>query len=282
MQEDNNRNRGPSLLWLGAGALGGLIVAAFGLVERGGSTATLPEGAVARVNDAIIPAGQLERAVEQIESTYGTSLDAAGRRTVLEQLVEEELLVSRGIELGVAESDATVRAAIVQSLVASVTAEADAADPDDATLRRFLQDNRDRYTYASAMAIEAWTTDDERVAQAHVARIADDPAAAPPESLDPVAGLPDEAAPIERLRMFLGPAIAAAAADMPVGSAAVFARQGRWYVVRVAARESSKLADLDTVRSQVLIDYRRSLADERLREYVGELRRRADVVVSPP
>ena len=282
MQEVNDRDRGPSLLWLGAGALGGLIVAAFGLVERGSSGATLPEGAVARVNDTIIGAEQLERAVDQIESTYGTSLDAAGRTGVLEQLVEEELLVGRGIELGLAESDATVRAAIVQSLIASVTAEADAADPDDAALRRFLQDNRERYTYASAMAIEAWTSGDERAAQSFVSALAGDPGADPPEALQPVAGLPDAAAPVERLRMFLGPAITAAAADMPVGSAAVFARQGRWYVVRVAGREASKLAELDAVRSQVLIDYRRSLADERLREYLGDLRRQADVVVSPP
>ena len=42
------------------------------------------------------------------------------------------------------------------------------------------------------------------------------------------------------------------------------------------------LADLATVRSQVLIDYRRSLADERLQEYLEGLRDMAEVRVAMP
>ena len=282
MQNANEKNAQASLFWLAAGAIAGLVLAAFGLVERGGSAQSLPEDAVARVGETLIGTEQLERAIDQVETGFATTLDADGSARILQQRIEEELLVQRGLELGLAESEPTVRAAIVQSMIASVTAEADAADPDDATLEQFMRDNRERYTYASAMSVEAWTTDDEDQAQDFVEALGRSADAAPPEALAPVPGLPGNAIPVERLRMFLGPAITAAAADMPVGSAAVFARQGRWYVVRVAGREASVLADLDALRSQVLIDYRRMLADRRLRDYLDGLRERTDIVVAAP
>jgi parvulin-like peptidyl-prolyl isomerase len=272
----------PALPWLALGAVAGLMAAGYGLLERSGPAGTLPADAVASVNGTIIDNARLDRAAAQLEATYGQPIDQEQRTRVLEQLIEEELLVQRGIELGMAESEATVRAAIVQSLVASVTAETDAADPDDATLQAYLEDNADRYTYASAMKIDAWTSDDERAARSFLARLQQGADAVAPDGLAAVPGLPRGPAPLERLRMFVGPAIAAAAADMPVGASAVFARQGRWYVVRVSRRDSGTLADLATVRSQVLIDYRRSLADERLQEYLEGLRDMAEVRVAMP
>jgi len=276
----------PALRWLVLGALAGLGAAAYGLLEQGDAAdEALPDSAIARVNDVVISEQQLDRSITELETTYQRELSAEDRARVLQQMIEEELLVQRGIDLGMPNTESTVRAAITQSMIASVTAEADAADPDDATLERFLEEHADRYTYASAMRIDAWVTDDEQTARNFLGTLSDgageivDGASS---NLQRVPGLPEGSAPIERLRMFLGPAIAAAAADMPVGTSAVFARQGRWYVVRVAVREQSARADLDTVRSQVLLDYRRSLADQRLRAYVDDLRRRADVVVALP
>jgi hypothetical protein len=69
---------------------------------------------------------------------------------------------------------------------------------------------------------------------------------------------------------------------MPVGSSAVFARRGRWLVVQVLEKKSSVVTDLSTIRNSVLLNYRRSLADQTLREYLDDLRRRADVDVVRP
>jgi len=276
---DRNAREAPSLGWLVAGACVGLLAAAYGLLERADDGAGLPEHAVARVGEALITADEFERSVARLESSYGQTLDDAQRARVLEQIIDEELLVQRGIELGMPASESTVRTAIVQSLIASVTADADAADPDDETLRAFYNENASDYTYASAMTLEAWVTDDQQLALAFVEGGG---AEAAPGGLQPLPGLPTAPAPPERLRMFVGPAIAAAAADMPVGEARVFARQGRWYVVRVKRRDASTLADLDSVRSQVLLDYRRDLADRRLAAYVDDLRTTTGVVVALP
>lgn len=272
----------PDLGWLAAGAIAGLLFAAYGLLDRNVDAGQLPPGAVARVNERVITADVLERAVARLPSPPPADQAATARLWVLQRLIEDELLVQRGIELGIAESDLTVRDAIVQSLIASVTAEADAADPSEEDLRAFLQEHAERYTYATAIALDAWIGDDEAAARAFLERLGAGPVRDDDPAMSRVEGLPDVAVPVERLRMFVGPAIAAAATEMSEGSSAIFARQGRWYVVRVRAHESAAVADLDAVRSQVLVDYRRSLADQRLREYVDSLSREADVVVGEP
>ena len=94
--------------------------------------------------------------------------------------------------------------------------------------------------------------------------------------------MPASLTPTESLREFLGPAITAAAAEMPKGSSAVFARRGRWLVIRVNEKESAVIADLDPIRNRVLLDYRRMLADQMLTDYLNGLRQRADIRVSQP
>lgn len=273
-----------SLWWPAVGCAAGLAMAAVGMLDRSAESVTLPDSAVAKINDRIISTDDYRRAVERIETATGGALNAADRSRVLQQLVEEELLVQRGVELGMATTEATVRAAIVQSLVASVTAEADAADPSDADLDSFLAEHAERYTYASATRLAAWTTEDEWLAQDFAQRVRETPNSDLdlPEGIRAVPGLPEGALPPERLRMFLGPAIAGAALDMPANSTAVYARQGRWYVVHVVHHEEGERAELAAVRSQVLLDFRRALADQALRDYVDGLMRRADVVVTSP
>ena len=268
----------PSLGWLTLGATVGLVVAAVGILDRSSAPTPLPTDAVASVNGTLLHEGTLRRA---LAASLPADEEPGNQRRAdtLSQLIDEELLVQRGIELGMPVAEPTVRAAIIQSLVASVTAEADAADPDDDELQEFLENHADRYTFSTALAVDAWITDDEWRAQDAVARVRREQSADELDGVRRVPGLPLSALPVERLRMFVGPAIAAAATEMPAGSSAVYARQGRWYIVRVTAHEESALAELDAVRAQVLLDYRRTLADTRLREYLARLRSNADLRV---
>ena len=56
-------------------------------------------------------------------------------------------------------------------------------------------------------------------------------------------------------------------------AAQFFARRGRWLVVQVLEKESAVLTDLGTIRNRVLLDYRRNLAEQTLRDYLDDLRR---------
>lgn len=271
-----------SLWWPAAGAALGLAAAAVGLLERAPAEA-LPESAVARINDALIGTDHFDRTVARLETLNAAPLSREDRQRVLEQLIEEELLVQRGIDLGLTETEPSVRTAIVQSLVASVTAEADAANPSDEELELFLNEHAEMYTFASATEVAAWITEDEQLAQQFAATVRNlGTEESAPGGVRRVPGLPASALPAERLRMFLGPAIAAAVREMPAGSTGVYARQGRWYIVSVVEHAESARASLEAVRSQVLVDYRRALADRALSSYVERLLEAADVVATPP
>lgn len=269
----------PNLRWLALGALAGLVAAGYGMLRQSPDADALPDEAVARINDTVITATVLERELGRATGSDGTPPEP---EWILEQLVNEELLVQRGIELGMAQSDLSVRNALVGSLVASVTAEADAANPDDATLQQFLDDNAERYRYTAAVAVEAWVSDDERVAQAFIAALEKSDGAPAVDGMEPLQDMPTSLLPVEALADHVGPGIAAAAADMPDGASAIFARRGRWLVIRVNDREFATESDLASIRNRVLLDYRRHLADRALEAYLDDLRQRADVVVRKP
>lgn len=255
------------------------MAAAFGILRHADTGDKLPADALARVNDRLISRESFQRAVARM----GTERDADEENAwVLQRLVDDELLLQRGLELGMAQSDPTVRNAIINSLVASVTAEADAATPSDEELEQFLVDNAERFSYVARLSIAAWQSDEENIAQSFVMALRDDGSAPISDAIGPLPGLPAGLAPVDHLRDYLGPGITAAAADMPVGSSAVFARRGRWLVVQVLEKESAVVTDLAPIRNQVLLDYRRRLAESTLRDYLDDLRRRADVIVVQP
>ena len=274
-----NKAGAPDLRWLLAGAFAGLLAAGYGILRQADPGGELPVGAVARINEQIITRDQFDRAVTRLGISELSEDDSA---RILRRMVEDELLVQRGIELGMAQSETTVRSAIVDSLVASVTAEADAASPTDEELQQHLEDNPDRFSYTAKLSVSAWQTDDEPVAQTFITALRDDGETPVSDAIGPIPDLPPELVPVEALREYLGPGIAAAASEMPEGSSAIFARRGRWLVVQVLGKESAVITDLDMVRNRVLLDYRRFLADEALQNYLDDLQRRADVEMVQP
>ena len=259
--------------WLILGAAAGLLAAGYG-VRQASDGSDLPAGAVASVNEVLIGRDVYERAVQRFAPQDASPEEKAA---LLQRLIDDELLVQRGVELGMTESDTEVRSAIVNSLVASVTAEADAANPDDRELAQYLADNAERFSYTAKLEVEVWQTDIEPVAQAFVAALRSGERPETGDDIVPMPDLPAGLLPTEILRDYVGPAIAAAAAEMPDGSSAVFARRGRWLIVRVVGKERGYVDDLDGIRNRVLLDYRRNLADRMLDEYIDNLRQRADI-----
>ena len=274
----NNMNNQADIRWLATGALIGLVAAGYGILRQSSAESELPADAVAMVNEITIGRDVYERALNRVADADAERVKAA----ILQRLVDDELLVQRGVELGITESDSDVRAAIVNSLIASVTAEADASNPTDEELQRYLANNAERFSYTARLAVEAWQTDDEPLAQAFVASLRASGATESDDDIEAMADLPAGLLPAERVREFLGPAITAAVAEMPDGGSAVFARRGRWLVVRVNDKERAAITDLAPVRNRVLLDYRRNLADTMLINYIDGLRQRADVTVMAP
>jgi parvulin-like peptidyl-prolyl isomerase len=283
--------RARMLLALGAAA--GLALAGVGIMRRGPALEdALPAGAVASVNGTAIRLEEFQRAAQALAADRRDPLGEQDKRHVLDRLVDEELLVQRGMELGLAQHDRRVRGDIVAAVIQSVVSESEAKEADDAELEAFYAENRDYFARSGRLAVrqilvraEPVRTDEEAHARAAEAskRLRDGEAfAAVDEALgDPqVAILPADPLPLPSLREYVGPSAARAAAAMAAGEVSDPVRGSAGYSVLVlVAREAGDVPPLSDVREEVRVEWRRRSGDTALRTYLDELRERADVRV---
>jgi len=135
-----------SLLWLAVGATVGLALAGYSLL-----TATdtgfkaVPVGAVALVNGRQILQRDLDA---QAETEYGRpikDITLAEKKSVLESMIREELLVQRGLEIEVPKTDPDVRQAIVNAVNLVTAAEVEATQPSEAELQAYFAAHLENY-----------------------------------------------------------------------------------------------------------------------------------------
>jgi parvulin-like peptidyl-prolyl isomerase len=142
-------------LWLGAfGAVFGLVLGGYALFTASGTaTRAVPPEDVALVNGR--PILQSDFVTQVQAETGGAFKDAspADRRRVLQEMIDEELLVQRGLDVDLAASDPDVRSAMVAGVNLQVDAEILASRPDEAALRAYYAAHRDRYAIDGSMDV---------------------------------------------------------------------------------------------------------------------------------
>jgi len=283
---------GRGLLWLGIGAALGLLTATAGLMREGPPGAGLPDHAVATINGEVLRLEEYQRAVQALASDRREPLGEEEKRHVLDRLLEEELLVQRGLELGLAKHDRRIRGDIVSAVIQSVVAQADAEEPSESEVETFFAENQDYFTrtgrlYVRSVLVRAGPlrSEDEAKARAEevVARLRAGEAF---EEVDvalgdrPVAPVPADYLPAPKLREYLGPTATRAALALEVGAVTEPLRAATGYRVLVLVdREASRVPPLDSIRDEVRAELRRRGGDRALRRYLDELRVRADVRV---
>src|SRR5262245_21153430 len=125
------------------GSTVGLVLAAGGLLASGRDPGrALPSDAVARVHGVAIRAEDEHRALDAVGADRREAPDATLRRHVLDRLIEEELLVQRGLELGLARVDPRVRRELADAVVAEAVTEGDRGEPTADDLRAFYDAER--------------------------------------------------------------------------------------------------------------------------------------------
>lgn len=236
-------------LWLlCGGAATGFLVAAIGIVAPVGEALPPDPDAVAVVNGVAIEREDYARTLTGFAADSKNPLTDEGRRWVRECMIEEELLVQRGLDLGLAQKERSVRAAIVRAVITSATAEASAKEPDEKELRAYYEANGDRFTSTPRYRVRAFEFDDAASARAFAARLAEGARAEAPM----VAGLPDAALPPAKLRDYIGPdALQSVATLAPGEITAPVATGGGFLVVKLVASEPGARLPFETARDEV-------------------------------
>lgn len=280
------------LVLLAGGAVLGALLAAAGLTAP--SAGTLPPDVVALVNQSPIRTEDYVRMCEAVASDRRAPLDDGDKQHVVDRLIEEELLVQRGLALDLPRLDRRVRADLTQTVIDGITSQASEREPTDDELRAFYESHRDQFGGPGRLRVRQVfvrvTAPSDPAALARADQAAQRLRAG--ESIDavqaslgdpPLAPLPDALLPPAKLRDYLGPTALRTALELDVGEVSDPVRSGTGYhVLQVADRQADTAPGLDEVRPQVVSEYHRQASEQALRSYLDELRGAADVRVREP
>ena len=285
-----------ALRLLALGAVVGLVMAAYGIVAPlGGEEPTLPEDAIALVNGEVLRRDAYERLLAGFASDARNPIDDTIRKHILDRMIEEELLVQRALDLGLAEVDRKVRADLTSSLIAAVVSGAEEREPTSAELRAFYLEAAGFFTQPGRYRVHQILfripyADDGSAARAR--------AVAAKAELDggrpfaEVAGqygdaeispLPDALLPGMKLREYIGPSALDAALDLAEGETSGPVRSGiGFHLLRMTESTPPKTPAFEAIESQVYAEYVRRAGDRALRDYLDQLREEGEIFVALP
>jgi hypothetical protein len=285
----------PATLWLGLGALAGIALAAGSLLVGGGDatpTAMATQAdVVALVNGRPIARETLARFAQTVARERGRlDVDPAAQRQMLERLIDEELLLQRGLDLGLARSEPGVRRAIVTAVIDTLTTE-DVREPTREDLAQLLQSEPQRFERPGRVTVEAahvplgFPTPQEAPRRAaEVARRAQ-----AGESLGVIAmeiaqpiepALPVGPVALGVLRDRVGSIVTDAIAKMTPGeiSEPIRAMDG-WWVVALLAREQGVAPTVEQIEGPLRDEWLRREHDRKLDEAIAALRAEAEIQI---
>lgn len=274
-----------------AGALLGLGIAGYGLFTAAGtSTRHVPPENVAMVNQRPILRSDF---ITQLESETGKRFAETSRAEqlqVLDEMVREELLVQRGLELDFAETDQGTRNALVSTISEQAVAEVTTAQATEQQLREYFEQHPGQWATEGVMSLRSFVL---RGAQAQNAeqRAADMRKAVeelrtgmPPEQVIARHGLtelpPQDAEYYFTVQYRLGDALFAAIRDLSSGevSAPVAAKDGI-HVVQMIKNEKPVPLSFEAARPRVFSDYNDAAQARIMDSTMKFLRGRAKILI---
>ncbi len=275
-----------SFLFLGGGALLGLLMAGYSLfTARGTSTLVVPPEDVALVNQQPISRSDF---LLQLQTLYGVDLGhatAVQRRRVLDDMIREELFVQRGKELDVASTDPDVRAAMVSSVEQEIAADALTTQPSETQLRGYYAAHRGRYASEGVMNVRDYLfAPGDSKAAAEAAAALRSGFAAPAVSAKRGASDSGKSADDEfyfAAKIHLGDALFEAARDLPDGGvSAPIGRADGIHVLYMLKNKKPVPFDYAAARDQVLTEFRNDAIGHLRTGDEAFLRKRANVLIA--
>ena len=282
-----------SLIIYACGAALGLGLAGVSLfTAKGTAIKSFPPEDIATVNGRHILRSDF-RTQTQVEA--GVSFDqttAPQRLKVLQEMIDEEVLVQRGLEIDLAASDPDVRSAMVAGVDLQVDADVIAQQPSQAELYAYYLKHLDKYSSDGVMQIRDLVMPigdkpDEANAKAQTAS-AELGKGGDVDAIAPKYGLKDSGR-IDRddnfdfaVKAKLGEDVYKAAAGLQPGQASVPVKQpdGIHIIVMVKRIASVKL-DFAKAQDNVWQDFKKERRETMERANLKYLRSRAEIVLAP-
>lgn len=281
-QAGRGRNAGRPLA---LGAALGLAAALWGALGKPGPGRP-GRDAMAVVDGVAISRADYERALGALAADKRSPLTTADARRALDRLVDEELLVRRGLELGLGTADLAVRKALVDVMVQFAAAEATGREPADAELRKFYYDRPELARAAPQLRVRVANVpsrDAARVAEMKRAlRAGQGFDAAVAAAHAELVVVPDSLLPAAKVADYAGPAVRDAASALSPGEVGGPVDVGGVPTfVYLLDRRGGDIPPFEAVRDLVLEEWRRRAAEDALDRYLAGLRGTAKIRYAP-
>jgi hypothetical protein len=266
-----------------------MILAVVGLVlALVGARVEQPQDAtgetLAWVNGRPVTREQLGYAERRLKRG-GSSPGEAELRSVIDMLIDEELLLQRAETLGVVEADPGVRKVIVQAAIDRIVEEFSTRPADPRQLERFYRDHQAVFARPPRMAVAALRFDG--LAQARAAREAITAggswaALAAGSGAQPLFHLPGSPLPAHVLRRYLGPGPTAVALSLALGEISQPVEgAGGFYLLQVTDFVPANLPRYEDIVPVVRQEYLSRGREAALTRKLAALWRSADVQLNP-
>ncbi|MBI1211847.1 MAG: hypothetical protein GC190_10325 [Alphaproteobacteria bacterium] len=274
-----DRNR--TALSVGAMLIG--VLAVLTGVTRERTRADLLPGEAARVNGHAIDTDTFQRTLAAFTTNLKRPVTEADRTTVLNRMIDEEVLVQRAIALGLPAQDPTVRKQLVQAMIAQSLAQSAVPDPSDDELKKYIEANADLFrarTKAKVEAVFVPANDVMRRERVDAALEKGDWDAAKAASAALPVALPNDFLIASKIADYTGAEAASAVLRVPVGEATHLIRtSGGMIALKLVAVEGNGLAPFETIRATALARWHEEHDSKALRAAIDALRAQADIVM---
>jgi parvulin-like peptidyl-prolyl isomerase len=275
---------------LGAGAAAGILLAAAGALAP--TAEDFAGSVIARVNGKAITSHDLVLALGRLADDGRVSPPPTGRQEALDFLIDQELLIQRGVEIGLLESDRTVRKVIAMAMIDTVVAGVLKTEPTEEELRAFYASHQSVFTVPARVHVQHIVCGGDgdltrAQAQAEWASTAIAQGMSFAEARERYgdqdsAPVPDAPVPLQVLYRHLGPGLTHAALAMPVGDISrPLPSPSGYHLLRMVELQPEHVQPYEAVRQAVKAEYFRRRRDEALQHYLERLREGAIIVLSP-
>lgn len=272
---DSDRRR-RRLLAVGAGV--GILLAVASAIKPSGSG--LPAGAVAAINDRVLSEEELARAINLLAQDKRNEMTEEDRAFVLSRLIDEELLVQRGVEIGLVESDSGVRKAIVKAMMDSILLDAESEKPSEEELRAFYRDNQDYFARPPTLRVRQilFHGAEDALPRAQKAAAALDHGMAFADAAaqfgdEPIQPIPDTLLPAHALREYIGPTALEAVMSLQAGKRTdPIPSPFGYQILELVERQAMDVPAFESIAEQIEGVYIRRAGEKSLRDYLTRLR----------
>ena len=243
-----------------------------------------PASALVRVNNNFVTQDQFTEALRKFTAFKGAepSTDETGQ--VLQRLIDDELLIQKGEQLLLPETDPGLRKLVVQSMIQQIIHSDQHLVIDDNQLRAFYHSHRAVFEQPQRRKLAAIVFDHQSDAVA--ARRALTKGATVNDIKADYSGtsteLPQVLLPRNTIQTYLGSHLTNVALGLHQGEISPPIRQGStFYLIQSIEIQPSHVPTFAQAQQQVLGEYKQRKRDQLLSDALNNFRSKADININP-